>query len=794
MAAGDNVSKAHLARTTPRIAARRLLVLAFSPLLVCATLASEPRVAPLPVEDITALKSVSPYDQPAFSKDGEWLAYVLEDPQRAQELVDEKHPLFTPSGIQTLYVGCDIWVTNIRKGESQLITGGKGTNIHPVWSPDGKYLAFLSDREGYAGVWLWEKNSGTLRQVSSASLIVSYGDTKPIWASDSTKIIVAVVPEGMSVDAELALIDMSAPHEGRRGNGDTGPLVYTAQAIKRGGADTSLHDGTTLTSHPFPVLDLALIEIPTGRMERLIKDASPRSLRLSPDGRRLAFLNFKRMDLEGGFGQIYDLAYVDLRTGRSKMLVHEIKESQGSSLSWSPDSYSVAYATFRARGEAFVVSADGNTPRQIIRAEQVEVDTDESPLWDKSGAMLYFQGKDGRSIWSVRISDDSPEQIANLVSYHLEGIVRSSASPNVLPAEGRWIETMARDEHSRQLGIYRVDLKTHRFSQLLGGEGQMIGSALLSPDGSQVVWKQQDASHPADLWIADGEFTNPRHLTHSNPAIDSYILGKTRSISWSTARGEVLHGGLILPAGYREGEKYPLVVCAYGGVAISEDVNEFSGTPMCDFNLQLLATRGYAVLFADSIARQSTPMSDLAGSILPGIDRTIELGIADADHVGIMGQSYGAYTVLALIAQSQRFKAASSVDGMSDLIAQYSQMNVTGQAYWIEWAENGQGNLGGSPWQYRDRYIDNSPFYYFDHIQTPVLLIHGTNDQAVPSWLGDQTFVGLRRLGKEVTYVKYHGGHTSDEWSYADRVDYCNRVIAWFDRFLKPSVTPQASN
>jgi dipeptidyl aminopeptidase/acylaminoacyl peptidase len=94
--------------------------------------------------------------------------------------------------------------------------------------------------------------------------------------------------------------------------------------------------------------------------------------------------------------------------------------------------------------------------------------------------------------------------------------------------------------------------------------------------------------------------------------------------------------------------------------------------------------------------------------------------------------------------------------------------------------------MGGTPWEYRNRYIENSPFYYLDHVETPLLLIHGSEDPAVPSILSDQTFVGLRRLGKEVEYARYEGeGHNESGWGYANQLDYINRVIAWFDDHLK---------
>lgn len=94
--------------------------------------------------------------------------------------------------------------------------------------------------------------------------------------------------------------------------------------------------------------------------------------------------------------------------------------------------------------------------------------------------------------------------------------------------------------------------------------------------------------------------------------------------------------------------------------------------------------------------------------------------------------------------------------------------------------------MGGGPWQYPNKYTENSPLFYLDRVQAPLLIVHGTEDTAVPSFLADEIFVGLRRLGKEVEYAKYEGeGHSQISWGYINQVDYLNRIIDWFDAHLK---------
>jgi dipeptidyl aminopeptidase/acylaminoacyl peptidase len=95
--------------------------------------------------------------------------------------------------------------------------------------------------------------------------------------------------------------------------------------------------------------------------------------------------------------------------------------------------------------------------------------------------------------------------------------------------------------------------------------------------------------------------------------------------------------------------------------------------------------------------------------------------------------------------------------------------------------------MGGTLWEARERFIENSPIFYFDRIHTPLLIIHGSSDTAVASFLGDQIFVALRRLGKEAEYAKYDGeGHSpTQEWSYEHQIDLSYRMIRWLDSHLK---------
>jgi len=91
--------------------------------------------------------------------------------------------------------------------------------------------------------------------------------------------------------------------------------------------------------------------------------------------------------------------------------------------------------------------------------------------------------------------------------------------------------------------------------------------------------------------------------------------------------------------------------------------------------------------------------------------------------------------------------------------------------------------MGGTLWEFPKRYVENSPVFHLDKVETPLLLIHGVED-FVPIAQAEEMFSGLRRLGKRVSLVRYSGaGHGF--WSYENVVDHWQRVIAWFDEHLK---------
>ncbi len=766
-----------------------------------------PPQTPLQIEDAMGVRALAGQAPIALSPDGAWVAYTVQDERKRQGTNAERYMDYAPTGTPTQAVGCDIWITNTKTGESRNLTKGKGTSWAPVWSPDGKHVAFYSDRSGIARLWIWDTATGNMRQLSDAIVRPFFNFQVVRWTPDSRKIVLRVLPEGMTVEQAADLIISSTSKTYAQKPNSTGPTVtvYTSSTPALGSptpTDSRIVEDERWR-HRY-LSDLALVDEATGNIDRIVKKVRPLGYWISPDGKHLAYTD-GRGTAANTLQAVSELVLFTFAGKSVRSLVPNIEEAFGISVSWSPDSRSLAYITGsqNAKGDCFVVSIRGGSPQILTEGKHPPFDHDfRAPLWDTNGEYIYLirSEKYGRlgtdTVWKVSVRDRSYSIAAKVPGRVILEVVGPSSGGRVWsPDGGHSIVVRTRDENTKQVGFYRVGVSNGQSTKLFEENSyfayDMIFGQDVSRDGQTVAYVAQDAQHPEDIWITNSGFAGRQRITKINPDLKDLAFGASRVINWRSLDGTQLHGVLLLPANYQEGEKYPLVVTVYGGSYLSENAYRFGLYGSGVDNLQLLATRGYAVLLPDTPLHDGTPMLELLKMALPGVDRVVELGIADPDRLGVMGHSYGGYSTISLIVQTNRFKAAVSIAGIADLISGYGQMDKSGASWAIIWSETGQGGMRGTPWQFRDRYIENSPIFYLDRVQTPLLIIHGELDRAVSCQQAEEVFVGLRRLGKEVEYARYEGeGHVPSHWKYANQVDFWNRMIAWFDKYLKAAQPP----
>ncbi len=744
---------------------------------------------PLAVEDALQTKEFSPLMSIAISPDGRLLAYTVQDNGRARPF---DLGIYDRTGVPPGALGADIWIQDIESGTVRNLSGGQGDNWLPAWSPDGHSLAFLSSRDGsqQARLWVWDVARDTLRKVTDANV----RGTKIEWMHDNQHMLVTILPEGLSPEQYVRKLSSNADDEKRAAsdvNGSTA-VLYLADGAPNAVKTSSRSGPWNLDRY---LRDLVSVDTASGRPRTLTHGIRITTFLLSPDGSRIAYSIPKRFAKQGSQQTLFDLAVVGISGDQARIIAADIPlDSNGDRFGWAPDSLRVAYRQSGPGmvGDCYVATINGDGPENVSGLSPAARDRSSGsvePLWDAKGKSIFFIH--GGALWRAVVGEKRAAKVAEIPNREIEEMIPHSGNLLWTLDDDLATVVVTHDAAGKQDGFYKIDLRSGESTPLLeNGQCYTCSRAnrkfAVTEDGRRLVYFREDAQHGSDLWTSDTGFHSPRRLTNLNPQFEKYEMGAARLIDWLSDDGQPLRGALLLPSNYQEGFRYPLIVWVYGGLLLSNNFDQFGLVATGPFNMQLLATRGYAVLLPDMPLGVGTPMLDMAKTVLPGVNKVIELGVADPARLGVMGHSFGGYSTLSLIVQTNRFKAAIEASGLADLFGSYGAMRPDGTAFGISIEEQGAGSMGGTPWEVRDRYVANSPVFYFDRIKTPLLILHGTEDPTVASFLGDEIFVDLRRLGKEVEYVKYEGeGHPPLNWKYANQVDFCNRVIAWFGAHLK---------
>jgi len=284
-----------------------------------------------------------------------------------------------------------------------------------------------------------------------------------------------------------------------------------------------------------------------------------------------------------------------------------------------------------------------------------------------------------------------------------------------------------------------------------------------------------------EVWLSIEEATQPasaESVTHFNESWKQIPLVRPEFLRYKSFDGAEIEAALLRPAGYQSGTKVPLVVIVHGGPT-SRWADSFQSWG------QLLAARGYAVLYPN--VRGSTGYgqrflemnrADWGGGdfkdVMAGVDFLIARGIADPDRLGIAGWSYGGYMASWAITQTNRFKAAMSGAGLSDLASEFGTED--GSSY-DEW-------FFGTPYEKPQGFINSSPITFIKHARTPTLILQGEADVTDPIGQSQQLYRGLKRYRVETEFVVYpREGHGFREEKH--QLDVLNRIVDWFEGHLK---------
>ncbi|TAN21846.1 MAG: S9 family peptidase [Acidobacteria bacterium] len=656
-------------------------------------------------------------------------------PAELMSMTNLSDPQLSPNGGMVAYVrdvpsgkcagqNSQIWLvpSDGSVAPRAFILGGS-SNTSPEWAPDGRTIAFLSNRElpplslsfrfrvagSESGQDLASETESTrsrsCRQPQPSqiwTISIQGGDALPLTAIAGGVSGFRWSPDGK----QIAFVRNDRPDA-------------KTTAARHAGNDQTVEDEHYLFSR------LWIFDLETHSAHLLTKEAgSIYSFAWSPDGSQILARTSPTTHYNDRW-YISKLALIDVHTGAEKMLV---AHAGGGPVSWSPDGHTILYSMRLPHGIAELPAV-----RDLA-----------------TGATRMIGANYPATIGDLHWEPNGQE----LLGMAIQG------SSNV---------------------FLKVNAKTGAITPVSGAAGGEEFS--LSKDGRKVAFVCATPSDPGDICVA----ANGREqvLTKANPQVKQWLLPNTRQIQWkSTLDGTRIYGVLLLPPGYRTGQRYPTVVWVHGGPEEAY-VTDFHGS-WYDW-MVMLASHGYVVLlpnprgsdgqgpaFADA-NYQKWGDGDFQ-DIMDGVTQLEKQGIADPARLGIGGWSYGGYMTAWTITHTDRFKVAMMGAGISDLVSAATTSDIA-PSYW----SNYWGQIVGA----EDLLYRHSPERYLANCHTPVLIVVGGADARVTAAQSYEFYHGLQDLGRHPVMVVYPREHHIFQ-ERPHRIDSLTRMLNWYESHLRP--------
>jgi dipeptidyl aminopeptidase/acylaminoacyl peptidase len=610
-----------------------------------------------------------------------------------------------------------------RPVQPRALTSGLHRDTAPRWSPDGRSLAFVSDRvDSRSQLFLLPLQGGEPRQMTS----LKHGAGVPVWSPNGDRLAFSA-----RVDIEAI-----ARQEGQSEEKGKPPRVKIITRIRHKADGEGFLEA--LHKHLF-VLDVTDGEqVPNQVTDGDWDDAEPA---WSPDGQLVAFTSSRERDRDTS--PLDDLWVVPSTGGRAKRLTRH--RGRASVPVFSPDGRQVAYLgherglTYGARTELLTVPVEGGDSHSI-------------------------SGDFDDELGNVALSDARDPSATQAPCWEASG----QGLLSVVSRNGR-------------VEVLRFGLDGREPQVVVGGDRE-VASFSVSRDGQHLACAISDPSHPYEV-VAVGN-AEERRLSHENDALlETLEVACAEPFQVTSSDGQIVHGWLVKPPGFSERKKWPLVLEVHGGpetMYAATFVHEFQVLAARGYAVLFTnprGSKGYGEAFTSRIFADWGNQD--AADCMAAVDAASQWRWVDTARLGVTGGSYGGFMTAWLVGHTNRFRAAVSQRGCYNFSSFYGTSDI---GPWF-----GDYILGGPVYEREALYRERSPLTYARNMRTPLLLIHSEQDLRCPIEQAEQLFVQLRRMGKtEVEMVRFpEESHNLSRSGRPDRrIERLERIVGWFDSHL----------
>ena len=634
-----------------------------------------------------------------------------------------------------------IWVADADGANARQLTSGSHRDVSPRWSPDGKSLAFVSNRPGTTPEASSDSNSEGKSSASGAK------SRKPsqIWT--------------IAIDGGEAI----------------------QRTTHRNGADSPAWspDGSQIA--------FVAKDEPTDEE----KSSAPSFVGPIADERVIQSVSY-RFDGQGFLEKFAHIWIANLADG-SQTQVTTGPANDGAP-AWSPDGSEIAFASNRTadralrwnRQVAYITSAAGGPLRQVTPDDSRLG----SPAWSPDGTRLALVGHEGTGSYLIdrifTVASDGSGLTCLTESSDI-GFGDSGMGDLALGGENGpvWADEntiMALASQSGETQVFSISASDGTVTPVTSGKHRINGFACL--DGGIVV-SRGTIDRPFELALVKSGQTTPVDITAANESVLSEVgLVSAIDLAFESADGTPLQGWLLPPANadLESGARHPLIVQIHGGPHSMYGYALFH-------EMQLMAARGYAVAFCNprgsagygqdfhSSTRATWGESDMP-DIIALTEYVAALPWIDDQRLGVTGGSYGGYLTNWIVGHDERFRAAVTQRCVSSFLSFFGTSDI-GTTFGVD-------EFGGVPWADFEQLRKYSPVSYVDRITTPLLILHSEQDLRCPIEQAEQMYAALFYLGRDVGFVRFpeESHELSRSGTPSRRMARLHHLIGWFDQKL----------
>ncbi|MEO6050237.1 MAG: S9 family peptidase [Pyrinomonadaceae bacterium] len=462
---------------------------------------------------------------------------------------------------------------------------------------------------------------------------------------------------------------------------------------------------------------------------KLTENYSVSAFNWSPDGSKIVFSHVK--DPRADFWMTSDVSTVDVASGKV-----------------------TGFVNTAAAETSPVYSPDGKWIAMVV--------SDNPPRWAQSGNINIFPASGG----TPKIMPVSHDGQPNIVGW-------SPDSGEIVLSEAKGTGT----------SIYKANATDGTIKEIKYSNS-VISAISMARDGSAYSFVIQSSSKPPEAGIIKTGSETTTRISYANSESEKMPVGKTVLIKWKSKDGREIEGLLTYPNGYVAGTKVPFILNIHGGPAGVFNQSYIGGRGV--YPLATFASRGYAILRANPRGSSGygtefrrANFKDWGGmdyqDLMTGVDKVIEMGVADPNRMGVMGWSYGGYMTSWIVTQTKRFKAASAGAPVTNLMSFNGTADIP--AFVPDY-------FGGQSWEIPEVYVKHSAMFNIKGVSTPTLIQQGDADVRVPISQGYEFYNALKLQGvptKMLVLPRQPHGPTEPKMQIAAM----QANLDWFEKYLK---------